>query len=411
MSESRDHRGDAADEAADAALIDRLYGARGAGEADAEAESKIDDAELAGLASVRALVARVRDEAPVVEPPQALSARLLLAAAEHAPKRASAVRAADGGDSERGLWARMRRWFAPLVAHPGLAAAASLMLVAGVGGALYLRGKATPGEPVRDGREQAQAARGEEAEAPKAEAPPGVVSAPPAPAEGASATSAGAGSAAGATTLDSTLETPSPAVVSEPTVGRADNGFAEGKKPKDVAPTGGSRSGGGDAVGGVPARDRAGAGGGAAKADGASVAGGEVGDVSGEGAEDDWRETSRRDPSDEKVSPDDGRVPVTVVTKEPVQERKAPAKKSKAPAEPAQEPAPAPPPPPEKTDKPEQTDAERARALGSQAISAAKAGRCSEMEKLAAQVRTLDRAYHDATLAKQADVIACRAKK
>ncbi len=411
MSESRDHRGDAADEAADAALIDRLYGARAAGEGDA---GTAEDAELAGLASVRSLVARVRDEAPVVEPPQALSARLLLAAAEHAPKRAAAARAADGGDFERGLWARMRRWFAPLVAHPALAAAASLMLVAGVGGALYLRGKATPGEPVREGREQAQAERGEESAASKSEAPPGVASAPPATAEGASATSAGAGSAAGATTLDSTLETPSPAVVSEPTVGRSDNGFAEGKKPKDVAPTGGSRSGGGDAIGGVPARDRAGGGGGAAKADGASVAGGEVGDVSGEGAEDDWRETSRRDPADEKVSPDDGRVPVTVVTKEPVQERKAPAKKSKAPAEPAPDPAPPPPPPPEKTDKTdktEQADAERARALGSQAIAAAKAGRCSEMEKLAAQVRTLDRAYHDATLAKQADVIACRAKR
>jgi len=105
-------------DAGDAELIDRLYEVG-------------DDAELDGLRMVRGLVARVRDEMPGVEPPQAISARLLQAAA--LPTRAAAVEPA-----REGLWARFRAWFAGVAMHPGMAAAVTLVIVAGAA-AIWMR--------------------------------------------------------------------------------------------------------------------------------------------------------------------------------------------------------------------------------------------------------------------------------
>jgi hypothetical protein len=94
------------DSDADAAMIDRLYAGSDEG----------------GLQIVRGLVARVREEMPGVEPPAALSARLIQAAT---PARA-------------GVWTRLRTWFAAIAMHPGLAAAATLVLVAGAA-AIWMR--------------------------------------------------------------------------------------------------------------------------------------------------------------------------------------------------------------------------------------------------------------------------------
>ncbi|MCA9676793.1 MAG: hypothetical protein KC464_17295, partial [Myxococcales bacterium] len=58
-----------------AALVDRLYRLDAeveAGRAPDDATDAADDEALAGLRMVRGLVARVRDEAPEVEPPQAM---------------------------------------------------------------------------------------------------------------------------------------------------------------------------------------------------------------------------------------------------------------------------------------------------------------------------------------------------
>lgn len=74
--------------------------------------------------------------AAFVEPPQAISALLLQEAARRAPKIApEASGAAEGG----GRW---MRWLTSLLAHPGLAAAAMLVVVVGVAGSMYLRGGA-----------------------------------------------------------------------------------------------------------------------------------------------------------------------------------------------------------------------------------------------------------------------------
>src|SRR5688572_24912829 len=71
-------------------------------------------------------------EMPSEEPPASLSAILLHEAARRAP--AVATRR-----EEVGFWERVRAWFQPLVAHPAAAAMATLVLVAGVAGVLYVR--------------------------------------------------------------------------------------------------------------------------------------------------------------------------------------------------------------------------------------------------------------------------------
>lgn len=74
--------------------------------------------------------------AAFVEPPQAISALLLQEAARRAPKILSEASGAAGGGS------RWMRWLTSLLAHPGLAAAAMLVVVVGVAGSMYLRGSA-----------------------------------------------------------------------------------------------------------------------------------------------------------------------------------------------------------------------------------------------------------------------------
>src|SRR5689334_8250844 len=85
-------------------------------EARVAAEAKLDDAqraELEGLRRVRSL-ARMMDEA---EPAPAISAQLLAAAAREKPRVAAAAVTEDVG-----VWARVKSWFGPIVAHPAMAA-------------------------------------------------------------------------------------------------------------------------------------------------------------------------------------------------------------------------------------------------------------------------------------------------
>jgi hypothetical protein len=125
-------------------LLDLLYGELDDVDAEqAKRELDGDDelaGELEGLTHMRSLFADLPDE----EPPQAISAKLLQAAAAHAPKPAKA--AAQSG----GFWAWLSGLFKPIVHYPGLAAIASLVLVVGIAGTLYMSGKGRTTEPKAD---------------------------------------------------------------------------------------------------------------------------------------------------------------------------------------------------------------------------------------------------------------------
>ena len=78
--------------------------------------------------------AAFRDLSPV-DPPVAVSAILLHEAARRAP----AVAAPRAAAAEGGFWATVRSWFRPIALHPAAAAIATLVLIAGVAGTLYVR--------------------------------------------------------------------------------------------------------------------------------------------------------------------------------------------------------------------------------------------------------------------------------
>lgn len=134
-----DEREGGAETASDAELllVELLYGELdGEERARAEARVREDDAlagELEALSHIRALMRELPEE----EPPDAVSAKILHAAAAHAPGQ----RAADADREGSSLWDWLRRMFLPIAMHPGLAAAASVLLVGGVAGMLYLSGR------------------------------------------------------------------------------------------------------------------------------------------------------------------------------------------------------------------------------------------------------------------------------
>jgi hypothetical protein len=125
----------------DALLIGALYGELSLAE-----KSELDAHLLAHPADANALAQLRRTHAVVrsgglpqcfVEPPQAVSALLLQEASRKAPKKSLL---SPSESKQTGWFARFVRSFAT---HPALAAAASLVLVAGIGGVLYMRGSAT----------------------------------------------------------------------------------------------------------------------------------------------------------------------------------------------------------------------------------------------------------------------------
>jgi len=122
-------------------LLDLLYGELdGDAAATARAEADADperSAELEAFGQLRELMRELPDE----EPPAAITAQLMHAAARARPSAAPAAVAGVG------LWARLRAWFRPVMMHPAMAAAATFVLVAGVAGTLYLTGNFGAAEP------------------------------------------------------------------------------------------------------------------------------------------------------------------------------------------------------------------------------------------------------------------------
>jgi hypothetical protein len=320
----------------DAAFIDRLYGGEDVG----------------GLGAVRGLIARVREEQPGVEPPQAIGAKLLLAAQEHAPKKAAAA-----SEEKPGLWARVRRWMTPLVAHPGMAAAATLVVVVGATAVWMSRGGEVA-EPVR-----------QEARAPAVEP------------EGAAAGSAMVG---GADTATVTTESAPAAAAVAP-----DPQPLEEKQQAAPATTATSKP--------APKRDIP-----AKKKAKADLATGTASGGEGRGGA-----------AFGDSEADDGRQ------QEPVAGVKAKVGGStadKAPApRPAQQPA-SPPPPPapeqpaENESKNDEAAPSRVRQLFDQARAAAKQGDCKRVEALGAEVKKLDASYYAKTFSTDASISACRPK-
>lgn len=91
--------------------------------------------ELEDLRSLRALFREMPEE----EPSDAVSNKLLAMAAQNAPKKE---------EESKGFFLWLSDLLLPAAYHPGLAAAASLVLVAGLGLTLYVNGKSQVAEPV-----------------------------------------------------------------------------------------------------------------------------------------------------------------------------------------------------------------------------------------------------------------------
>ncbi len=124
-------------------LLDVLYGERDAGSIEMDASMR---EELDSFSNVRAMFRSM----PEAEPPSAITAKLLSAAAAHA----SRAQDAEAG----GVWAFFVRMFRPLAQHPALAAAASFVVVAGIAGTLYVTNKVEVAQPALDTREEVTAA-------------------------------------------------------------------------------------------------------------------------------------------------------------------------------------------------------------------------------------------------------------
>lgn len=121
-----DNRGDEPVDTAELRLVEALYGE--------SPDADVDGDLLASYQELRSMFSELPDE----EPPAAITAKLVSAAAE-------AVKASE--PARPGLWARLLAFFEPIAAHPALAAAASLMLVVTIGGVLVLTGRSDVAEP------------------------------------------------------------------------------------------------------------------------------------------------------------------------------------------------------------------------------------------------------------------------
>jgi hypothetical protein len=121
-------------------LVDLLYGELDqTGEGQVTPEAAGDD-ELEALRELRGLFRELPEE----EPPAAITAKLLHAASLHASS-------ASGDEEKRGLWAWLMSLVQPIAMYPGLAAATTLVLVAGVAGSFYLSGRTQLAEPTVTG--------------------------------------------------------------------------------------------------------------------------------------------------------------------------------------------------------------------------------------------------------------------
>lgn len=132
----RDGGGEAPEPTAGEDLVSLLYGELEPDEASRTSARIAGDpalsARLGEMRRVRELFSALEED----EPPSRLTAQLLAEAARAAPQ---AKRAAAAPAPEAGFWSRLISWLQPLVQRPALAAAASLVLVAGVAGVLYMK--------------------------------------------------------------------------------------------------------------------------------------------------------------------------------------------------------------------------------------------------------------------------------
>lgn len=115
-------------------LVSLLYGEMTPDEA-ARTSARVSSdpalsARLGEMRRVRELFSAMAEE----EPPNRLTAQLMAEAARSAPQ---ARRTAES--AQAGFWSRLISWLQPMVQRPALAAAASLVLVAGVAGVLYMK--------------------------------------------------------------------------------------------------------------------------------------------------------------------------------------------------------------------------------------------------------------------------------
>lgn len=139
-------------------MMDYLYGELTESEkVDFEQRVAADPASSAELESLRRTREAVKSMALDEDPPQALSAILLHAAAQGAGGGSGSKRAVTV-EKKPGPWARFVDWWQPLVRHPALGAVAALVLVAGVAGALYTRGMDEAAQPHVTSREPAPGA-------------------------------------------------------------------------------------------------------------------------------------------------------------------------------------------------------------------------------------------------------------
>ena len=138
----------------DLMLLDLLYGERvDDDELDDGADDSSDEvkklgnyedlqADLEAFSELRTLFRALPDE----EPSPAVTSKLMHAAALHAPKSARA-KASDESGEKRGFLGWLAGLFQPIMTHPGLAAAASLVLIVAVTGTVYLSGEKQFAEP------------------------------------------------------------------------------------------------------------------------------------------------------------------------------------------------------------------------------------------------------------------------
>lgn len=121
----------------DALLMDWLYEESDRQSGHGTEEVAAHEGELDSYRRIRESFRELPDE----EPPPALTAILLHEAARRAPAGRARAVTASPADEERGLFSWLGRLFGSMVAHPAATAAATLVLVAGVAGSLYVRGQ------------------------------------------------------------------------------------------------------------------------------------------------------------------------------------------------------------------------------------------------------------------------------
>jgi hypothetical protein len=161
-------------------LVSLLYGELEPDEAERAGARIASDQELTArlgdMRRVRELFCQMVDE----EPPSRLTAQLMAEAARSAPQTRAAA-----APAQAGFWARFVSWLQPVVQRPSLAAACSLLLVAGVASLLYMRKGEELTSTAPTTAVDSTTATGEIAEPPAAPPPPPVSAATPADTSGA----------------------------------------------------------------------------------------------------------------------------------------------------------------------------------------------------------------------------------